>query len=89
MSDIKSGKKNVRDDEMDLLDLFRRIGKTLSKWTRALLKGLLISIVFLFRNWLPLLVSIFIGIGVSYILKSTQYFFLYIRSCFQKQSGSD
>ena len=63
--------RTSRDDEIDLLDLFRRIGNTLSKWIGGLLKGLLISIVFLFRHWLPLLLSIIAGIGLSYFMKST------------------
>lgn len=62
--------RNTREDEIDLLDLFRRMGRTLSNWIGALLKGLLISIVFLIRNWLPLLVSIIAGIGLSYLFKS-------------------
>jgi hypothetical protein len=65
-----SNKKNVRDDEIDLLELFRRIGRTLGKWFNALLKGLLISLVFLIRNWLPLLISIIAGVAISYALKS-------------------
>ena len=70
MSDT-SNKKNVREDEIDLLELFRRMGKTLKNWGGAILKGLLISLVFLFRNWLPLLISIIAGIGLSYLMKSS------------------
>jgi len=61
--------KNVRDDEIDLLDLFKRMGRSLGKMFRALGRGTLISIVFLFRNWLPLLISVIVGVGVSYLLK--------------------
>jgi hypothetical protein len=71
MSEITSNNKNVRDDEIDLLDLFRRMGRTLNRWGNALGRALLISLVFLLKRWLPLGLSIAAGIGVSYILKTT------------------
>lgn len=61
--------KNVRDDEIDLLDLFRRMGRSLGKMFTAIGKAILISIVFLLKHWLALGLSIFLGIGVSYLLK--------------------
>jgi hypothetical protein len=61
--------KNVRDDEIDLLDLFKRMGRSLGKMFRAIGRGILISIVFLLRRWLPLLFSIFVGVGLAYIAK--------------------
>jgi hypothetical protein len=66
-----SQNKNVKDDEIDLLDLFRRMGRTLSSWGRAICQAFLISVVFLLRRWLPLGVSLVIGAGVSYLLKTT------------------
>lgn len=57
------------DDEIDLLELFRRMGKTISKWFRAIGNGLLISLFFLLRNIVPLVVSLLIGIGISYVMK--------------------
>jgi hypothetical protein len=71
MSENTSNNKNAREDEIDLLDLFRRIGRTLNRWGRALGRALLISVVFLLKRWLPLGLSIAAGIGVSYILKYT------------------
>ena len=71
MSDLTSNNKNVRDDEIDLLDLFRRIGRTLSRWGNALGRAFLITVVFLLRRWLPLGLSIAAGIGASYFLKNT------------------
>ncbi len=71
MSDNSSNNKNVKYDEIDLLDLLRRFGRALSKGINALLKGLLISVVFLIRHALPLGISIAAGFGVSYFLKST------------------
>src|ERR1035437_1236439 len=70
MSEINTN-KNVRDDEIDLLDLFRRIGRTLIRWSNALVRAFLISIVFLLRRWLPLGLSIAAGLGVSFFFKNT------------------
>jgi len=71
MSENASNNKNVKDDEIDLLDLFRRMGKTFKKWGNALGKAFLISIVFLIRRWLPLGLSIAVGVAVSYLMKTT------------------
>jgi len=71
MSEITSNNKNVRDDEIDLLDLFRRMGKTLNRWGHALGRAFLISVVFLLKRWLPLGFSIALGIGASFLLKMT------------------
>jgi hypothetical protein len=66
-----STNKNVTNDEIDLLDLFRRMGRAFSRWGKSLGRAFLISIVFLVKRWLPLGLSIAIGIGVSYIFKAT------------------
>ncbi len=71
MSENTNNTKNVRDDEIDLLDLFRRMGKTLSGWFNALGRAFLISVVFLLKRWLPLTISVLLGIGVSYYSKYT------------------
>lgn len=71
MSEITTNNKNVRDDEIDLLDLFRRMGNTLSRWANALGKAFLISIVFMLRRWLPLGLSVAVGLGVAFFFKST------------------
>jgi len=63
--------KNVNNDEIDLLDLFRRMGNTLRSWLIALGHAFLITFVFLLRRWLPLGISIFAGIGVSFLMKAT------------------
>ncbi|MDO9341739.1 MAG: hypothetical protein Q7T72_14620 [Bacteroidales bacterium] len=63
--------KNVRDDGIDLLDLFRRMGRTLSRWGKTLGRAFLITTVFLIKRWLPLGLSIALGIGVSFLLKTT------------------
>lgn len=71
MSENLANNKNVKDDEIDLLDLLRRMGKTLNRWTNTLGKLFLISIVFLLKRWIPLGLSILAGIGISYLIKST------------------
>jgi hypothetical protein len=71
MPEITTPNKNVRDDEIDILDLFRRMGRTLNRWGSALGRAFLISVVFLLKRWLPLGLSIAAGIGVSYLLKTT------------------
>jgi len=71
MSENTNNIKNVRDDEIDLLDLFRRMGKTLTRWLNALGSAFLISIVFLLKRWLPLGLSVAAGVGVSYFIKTT------------------
>ena len=71
MSENTNNTKNVRDDEIDLLDLFRRMGKTLSGWFNALGRAFLISVVFLLKRWLPLALSVLLGVGVSYYSKYT------------------
>jgi len=63
--------KNVRDDEIDLLDLFRRMGKGIGKMMQTIGRWILISIVFLLKRLLPLGLSIILGIGVAYLLKFT------------------
>jgi hypothetical protein len=63
--------KNIGNDEIDLLDLFRRMGRALARLCRSIGKGILISIVFVFRKWLPLLLSVLIGIGAAYLLMLT------------------
>jgi hypothetical protein len=71
MSENTTTTKNVRDDEIDLLDLFRRMGKTFIRWANALGRAFLISMVFMLRRWLPLGLSIALGMGVSFIFKAT------------------
>jgi hypothetical protein len=69
MSENTTNNKNVSNDEIDLLDLFRRMGSTLNRWVKSLGRAFLISIVFLLKNWLPLGLSIIAGVGISFIFK--------------------
>jgi hypothetical protein len=63
--------KNARTDEIDLLDLFRRIGRTLQRWSKGIGRTFLILIVFLLKKWIPLTISIILGVVVSLLLKIT------------------
>ncbi|HKK41194.1 MAG TPA: hypothetical protein VJ963_02210 [Bacteroidales bacterium] len=71
MSENSDTSRNVSNDEIDLLELFRRMGKTLGNWLRAIGRAFMVSLVFLLRRWLPLGLSLIAGIGISYFLKST------------------
>src|SRR5664279_3653285 len=63
--------KNVRDEEIDLIDLFKRMGRTLNRWGKALAIAFLISVVFMLKRWLPLGLSVIAGVGISYFLRTT------------------
>ena len=71
MSENNNNSRNVSNDEIDLLELFRRMGKTLGNWARAIGRAVMVSLVFLLRRWLPLGLSIVIGVGISYLLKTS------------------
>jgi hypothetical protein len=68
MSEINNT-KNVRDDEIDLLDLFRRMGRSIINLSKALGRGFLITVIFLFRRWVPLGISVVLGSGISFLFK--------------------
>ena len=70
MSKNESG-RDINDNEIDLLDLFRKMGRTLTKWIRAIGTGMLVIIVFLLRNSITLICSILLGILLSYAVKWT------------------
>jgi len=61
----------VKDDEIDLLELFRRMGRTLLKWLQAAGRAFLVSFFFLLKNSFILALSILLGAGVSYLFKWT------------------
>jgi hypothetical protein len=61
--------QNPRNDEIDLLDLFKRMGRTLSCWARSVGRAFIVSFVFLLRRWIYLTLSVLLGIGLSYLLK--------------------
>lgn len=71
MSENNTSNRNVRDDEIDLLDLFNRIGKAISRGFQALWKAFLISVVFMIRRWIPLTISIVLGVAVSVFMMKT------------------
>lgn len=64
------------DNDIDLLDLLNRLGKSLTRGIKALGRGILSTFFFLIRNWLWLGISLVIGVGISYIIKlSTERFY--------------
>jgi hypothetical protein len=70
MSEEHATKKNVNNDEIDIFEFVNRIGAVLKKWTNAIGRGILITIVFLFKRWIPLLLTIIMGLVISFILKT-------------------
>jgi hypothetical protein len=71
MSEDTSNNTNVRNDEIDLLDLFRRMGRALSRLLTALGKAFLVTVIFLLRRWLPLTLSILAGLVISILMWQT------------------
>jgi hypothetical protein len=63
--------RNSNEGEIDLLDLFHRMGTAISSLMKALGRAFMITIVFMLRRWLPLGVSLVAGAVVSMVLKST------------------
>lgn len=58
-------------DEIDLTDLFKRMGRIISRFCRALGRAFLTVFFFAIRKSLYLFLSLLIGIGISYLLKRT------------------
>ena len=63
--------RNVRNDEIDLLDLFNRMGRTIKRWGNSLIKAVLVTIVFIIKKWIPLSISLVLGIIISYFSSKT------------------
>jgi len=59
-----------KNEEIDLLDLFKRMGRSISRFLNFIGRGFLASVVFLLKNWLPLGLSLVAGIGTSLLLKT-------------------
>ena len=57
------------DGEIDLIELFRRIGRAIARGFSALGRAFLYVFFYVMRHWLPLGVSVFAGLVVSYILR--------------------
>jgi len=67
---MNKSKSDIKiDDEIDLLQLFRRIGQAISSGFINIGRGILITIVFLLKNWIPLMISVIVGAGTSFIFK--------------------
>lgn len=64
-----STSEEIHNDEIDLLDLSKRFGRWLSKLITGIGNLFLISLFFLLKNIVPLLLSIAAGIALSYAAK--------------------
>lgn len=71
MSEVRSSKTDPRNDEIDLVDLFRRFWNFLGRGLKSIGKGILISVFFMLRHWLPLTLSMLVAIAASYYSKYT------------------
>ncbi|MCU0362799.1 MAG: hypothetical protein MUE32_05525 [Bacteroidales bacterium] len=65
----ETDKRDKQNSEIDLIDLFNRIARTIGIWLRFAGRAILIGMFFLLRKWLPLSLSIIAGLAVSYGLK--------------------
>lgn len=69
MSKETGSENRTRGDEIDLLEVFSRLGKSVGKGFKAVWKGLLYTFFFMIRNMVWLGISLFIGLAASYLLK--------------------
>lgn len=60
-----------RSDEIDLMEVFRRMGASIGRSFRKLGRASMITLVFLIRNWIPLLSSLIAGLILSFLLRTT------------------
>ncbi len=63
---------NEQLGEIDLIDIFNRIGKWFRKCLITIGNGILKCLAFMYHNFLILIISIIIGFVVSYILKQSE-----------------
>lgn len=61
--------KSIKDDQIDLLDLFKRIGKAFRKGMNAIGRATLVTIIFLLKKSVWLVLSVLIGLGASLIIR--------------------
>jgi len=64
-----SENKESTNKELDLLELITNLFRTLGHLILSAGRLLLSGVLFLFRKWLPLGISIMIGIGITYAVK--------------------
>ena len=65
----ESTKKNVNNDEIDIFEFMNRIGGVLKGWMNATGRAILISTVFLLKRWLPLSLTIIVGLVAAFIIQ--------------------
>ncbi|MBE0675008.1 MAG: hypothetical protein IH591_10135 [Bacteroidales bacterium] len=62
-------RSDSKNDEIDLLDLFTRMGRGIGKMLQGAGRAMLYVIFFLLRKWLWLGLSVALGIGASFLIK--------------------
>ena len=70
MSENKTNKE-PKNEEIDLMELFRRIGNGIKNLYLAISRGILFTFFYFLKRWLPIVISLFLGLGASYLMKET------------------
>lgn len=69
MSKEIGSENRTSGDEIDLIDIFSRLGRSVVKGFKALWDGFLYTFFFLIRNMIWLGIGLFIGVAASYLIK--------------------
>jgi len=73
----KNNSQNRQSDEIDLLDLFRKMFRALGRGFITIGRCLLFIIVFLIKKWIPLGLSVIAGVGISFLIMTlTEYTYI-------------
>jgi len=73
----KNNSHSRQSDEIDLLDLLRKMFKAIGRGLKTVGRCLLFMIVFLIKKWIPLGLSVIAGVGISFLIMSiTEYYYI-------------
>lgn len=64
----KNNSQSRQSDEIDLLDLFRKMFRALGRGFITIGRCVLFIVVFLIKKWIPLGLSVIAGIGISFLI---------------------
>jgi hypothetical protein len=60
-----------KNDELDLLNVSRRLSRKVADWLISIVKSILIAIAFLVSKWIPLLLSLVLAASLTLLAKYT------------------
>jgi len=73
----KNNSPNRQSDEIDLLDLLRKMFRALGRGLKTIGHCILIIVVFLIKKWIPLGLSVIAGVGFSFLIMTlTEYSYI-------------